>query len=175
MVGNGWRANKGFINTSTSASYALIGQFFIFILWSNRPPTREYTMKKTLIALTAAALTLTGCATTGNIAPQYVSPNNYAAHDCAYLQSEVARVSTLAEKTQNQQTSLSSTGLGIGIAGGRGGIYPTISFGVGSGSSTRAARTNTLAKLYGEHDAMVIAARQKNCAFAQNIKIYGEK
>lgn len=65
--------------------------------------------------------------------------------------------------------------MGIGITGGRGGIYPSISFGVGTGSSTRAARNNTLARLYGEHDAMVIASRQKNCAFAQNIKIYGEK
>lgn len=133
-------------------------------------------MKKILSLGALAAITaLTGCATTSNIAPQYVNPNNYNSHDCAYLQSEVARVTNLVEKTQNQQTPLSATGVGIGIAGGRGGIYPSVSFGVGSGSSTRAARTNTLARLYGEHDAMIIAARQKNCAFAQNIKIYGEK
>lgn len=132
-------------------------------------------MKKILSIGAIAMLALTGCATTGNIAPQYVSPTNYASHDCAYLQSEVERVTALSEKTKNQQTSLSSTGIGIGIAGGRGGIYPTISFGLGSGTSNRAARTNSLARLYGEHDAMIIAARQKNCAFAQNVKIYGEK
>lgn len=133
-------------------------------------------MKKILLlsALTSIT-TLTGCVSTNNIVPQYINPNNYSSYDCTYLQSEVARITKLAEKTQNQQTSLSATGVGIGIAGGRGGIYPSISFGVGSGSSTRAARTNTLARLYGEHDAMVMAARQKNCAFAQNIKIYGEK
>ncbi|MFA9486161.1 MULTISPECIES: hypothetical protein [unclassified Moraxella] len=135
---------------------------------------RHSLIKFASITLTILAVTLTGCATT-NIVPQYISPNNYTTHDCHYLQSEVARVSILAEKTQNQQISLSSTGIGIGITGGHSGIYPTISFGVGSGSSARTARTNTLARLYGEHDAMLIAARQKNCAFAQNIKIYGEK
>lgn len=132
-------------------------------------------MKKIFTLGTIITLTLTGCATTGKIAPQYVNPNTYANHDCGYLQSEVSRITALAEKTQNQQTTLSSTGIGIGLTGGRGGIYPTISFGVGSGSSARANRTNTLARLYGEHDAMIIAARQKNCAFAHNIKIYGEK
>lgn len=51
---------------------------------------------------------------------------------------------------------------------------PSISVGAGLGGGTKQAKTNTLAKLYGEHDAMVVAARQKGCAFAQHIKIYGE-
>ncbi|WFF38410.1 hypothetical protein LU290_09190 [Moraxella nasibovis] len=132
-------------------------------------------MKKILSLGAIFALTLTGCATTGNITPQYINPNDYATYDCSFLQSEVARITKLAEKTQNEQTPLSATGIGIGIAGGRHGIYPNISFGVGSGSSARANRTNKLARLYGEHDAMIIAARQKGCAFAQNVSIYGEK
>lgn len=129
-------------------------------------------MKKLLLALMLIAA-LTGCATT-KIAPQYVSPANYQGYDCGMLQNEVARISKAAEATEKQNTGLSATGIGIGIAGGRGGIYPSISVGAGLGSGARQAKTNTLARLYGEHDAMVIAARQKGCSFAQNLKIYGE-
>lgn len=130
-------------------------------------------MKK-LLSLSAGMAILTGCATTGNIAPQYVSPTTYQHYDCAILQSEVARITKLAEATEKQNVSL-GTGVGIGIAGGRGGIYPTISIGAGLGSGQRAAKKNALAKLYGEHDAMILAGRQKGCGFVQGIKIYGEK
>ncbi|OOR89459.1 hypothetical protein B0181_07230 [Moraxella caviae] len=130
-------------------------------------------MKKLLAVAAVAALT--GCATTGNIAPQYINPTNYQSYDCAMLQSEVARVTKSAEATQKQQTPLSASGIGIGLTGGRHGIYPSISFGMGTGSSQRAAKTNTLARLYGEHDAMIIAARQKGCGFAHGVKIYGEQ
>lgn len=131
-------------------------------------------MKKTMICLVAVVATLTGCASTRGIAPQYVSPDRYAQHTCTTLQQEIARVSELARATENQNVSLSATGLGIGVVGGRHGIYPSISFGVGSGSGQRQAKTNTLAKLYGEHDAMVISARNKGCGFVQGMKIYGE-
>ncbi|WP_174521839.1 hypothetical protein [Moraxella oblonga] len=131
-------------------------------------------MKKLFMITTLLATVLTGCATTGNIAPQYVSPTNYQHHDCQALQSEVARISDLAKATENQNIGLSASGIGVGIVGGRGGIYPSISFGMGTGSGQRQAKTNKLAKLYGEHDAMIITARQKGCAFAKGIKIYGE-
>ncbi len=129
-------------------------------------------MKKMLLPLTLI-IALTGCATT-KIAPQYVSPTNYQNYDCATLQSEVARISKTAEATEKQNVGFSATGIGIGVAAGRGGIYPSISVGTGVGSGAKQTRTNTLARLYGEHDAMVVAARQKGCSFAQNIKIYGE-
>lgn len=119
-------------------------------------------------------LALAGCATTGNIAPKYVNPSQYAGHDCISLQNEINRISQAASDLEKRNIGLSATGVGIGIVGGRHGIYPSISFGVGSGSNARAAKRNELSSLYGEHDAMVIAARQKNCQFAQNIKIYGE-
>lgn len=61
-------------------------------------------MKKILSLGALAAITaLTGCATTSNIAPQYVNPNNYNSHDCAYLQSEVARVTNLVEKPKTNK------------------------------------------------------------------------
>ncbi|OOS08369.1 hypothetical protein SAMN02745664_11625 [Moraxella cuniculi DSM 21768] len=129
---------------------------------------------KILLAALIASGVLTGCATTGNIAPQYVNPTTYQNYNCEQLQSETARIGALVEKTKKQQLSLSSTGIGIGLAGGRHGIYPTISLGMGTGSGQRAAKNNALAKLYGEHDAMIVAARQKNCSFAEGVKIYGE-
>lgn len=131
-------------------------------------------MKTVTLGLIAAAALLTGCASTGKIAPQYINPNTYQAHTCQTLQQEVNRVSAIIEQTQKQQFSLSSTGINVGLTGGRGGIYPTISLGMGSGSNQRAAKNNTLSRLYGEHDAMIVAARQKTCAFATGIKIYGE-
>lgn len=131
-------------------------------------------MKALFIGAAAAALALTGCATTGSVAPQYVNPTTYQNYDCNALQSEVNRVTKLVEQTQNQQIGLSASGVGIGITGGRHGIYPTISLGMGTGNSQRAAKQNTLSRLYGEHDAMIVTARQKGCAFAQGVKIYGE-
>ncbi|MDO5652055.1 MAG: hypothetical protein Q4G13_07995 [Moraxella sp.] len=130
-------------------------------------------MKK-LLTLTATIAILTGCASTGNITPQYINPANYQAYDCQSLQSEIQRISSTAEQTEKRNVGLSATGMGIGIAGGRHGIYPTVSFGVGSGSGQRQAKQGELSRLYGEHDAMVVAARQKGCNFAQGIKIYGE-
>lgn len=131
-------------------------------------------MKKSLLIGTLLATVLTGCATTGKIAPQYVSPTNYQSHSCSALQSEVARIGDLARATENQNVGLSASGIGFGLTGGRGGIYPSISFGMGTGSGQHQAKTNTLAKLYGEHDAMIVTARQKGCEFAKGVKIYGE-
>lgn len=129
-------------------------------------------MKKAL-SLGVLITVLAGCATTSNITPQYINPASYQHHDCQTLQGEIVRIGKLTDDTKKQNIPL-STGVGIGIAGGRHGIYPTISIGTGVGSGQRQAKKNTLARLYGEHDAMVIAARQKQCAFAKDIKIYGE-
>lgn len=128
-------------------------------------------MKKAVL-LTMVAV-LAGCVSTGNITPQYINPTTYQGHDCQTLQSEVARIGKLVEDTKKQNVSL-ATGVGIGVTAGRGGIYPTISIGTGVGSSQRQAKINTLSRLYGEHDAMVLMARQKQCAFVQGIKVYGE-
>lgn len=130
-------------------------------------------MKK-FLWLGVVSATLMGCTTTGNIAPQYINPSNYQNYDCNALQKEVARISGLAKTAEKQNVSL-GTGVGIGISAGRGGIYPTISLGTGVSGGQRQAKTNQLARLYGEHDAMIVAARQKNCAFAHQVKIYGEK
>lgn len=129
--------------------------------------------KSAILTVMGSALLLTACASTGKIAPQYVNPSIYQAQSCESLSDEIRRISLLAEQTKQENSGLSATGLGIGITGGRHGIYPTISFGVGKGSNAN-NKTARLSKLYGEHDAMVLAGRKKGCAFAQNIKIYGE-
>lgn len=88
-----------------------------------------------VIGTTFAALLLAGCATTSSIAPQYVSPDKYSSKSCDELSYEINRVSQLAAAKEKEQSGLSATGVGIGIAGGRHGIYPTISFGVGKSNS----------------------------------------
>ena len=133
---------------------------------------------KTSITLSAIALTtlLAGCATTTKrgITPQYVSPTAYQGYDCSTLEGEIQRVSNVAAATEKQNIGLSATGIGIGVVGGRHGIYPSLSFGLGSGSAQRNSKQGQLSRLYGEHDAMVVVARQKGCSFANGMKIYGE-
>lgn len=129
-------------------------------------------MKKSL-SLLATFLLLTGCASTGSIAPQYINPANYQHYDCSALNQEVVRIRELIGATEKQNISL-GTGVGVGISAGRGGIYPTISLGTGISGGQRQAKKNALAKLYGEHDAMIVSARQKGCGFVQGVKIYGE-
>lgn len=131
-------------------------------------------MKLSHSIISAACITLlAGCATTSGIAPQYVSPSKYSNKSCDELSYEINRVSQLAAAKEKEQSGLSASGVGVGITGGRHGIYPTISFGVGKSNSSNNNK-NALSALYGEHDAMVIAARNQGCAFAQTIKIYGE-
>lgn len=126
-----------------------------------------------IMYLLATSLLLSACVSK-TIAPSYVNPSLYHSHSCQSLAEEIRRIESLAAATQQQNTPLSATGIGIGITGGRHGIYPTISMGVGSQSGAINAKKEKLATLYGQHDAMVIAGRQKGCTFARQIKIYGE-
>lgn len=126
----------------------------------------------TLLAATCL-LGLSGCASTGNITPQYVPPSNYQGYDCQTLSQEYNRVNRYVEAARNEQSSLSTSGVGIGVSAGRWGISPNISFGVGKSNNTK-ARDAKLSRLYGERDAIIQSARVKRCSFANGIKIYGE-
>lgn len=126
----------------------------------------------TLLAATGL-LGLSGCASTGNIMPQYVPPSNYQGYDCQTLSQEYNRVNRYVEAARNEQSSLSTSGVGIGVSAGRWGISPNISFGVGKSNNTK-ARDAKLSRLYGERDAIIQSARVKRCSFANGIKIYGE-
>ncbi|ALF59392.1 hypothetical protein [Psychrobacter urativorans] len=126
----------------------------------------------TLLA-TAGIFGLTGCASTGNITPQYVPPNTYQSYDCQALNQEYVRVNRYVDATRKEQSTLSTSGVGVGVSAGRWGISPNISFGVGKSGNTQ-ARDAKLSRLYGERDAIIQSARIQRCGFANGIKIYGE-
>ncbi|MEZ7503145.1 hypothetical protein QO189_11765 [Psychrobacter sp. Arc29] len=129
-------------------------------------------MTATLLA-TVSVFALSGCASTGNVTPQYVPPSTYQNYDCQALSQEYNRVNRYVEAARNEQSTLSASGVGVGISAGRWGISPNISFGVGKSNNTK-ARDAKLSRLYGERDAIVQTARIQRCSFANGIKIYGE-
>ena len=126
----------------------------------------------TLLAATGI-LALSGCASTGNVTPQYVPPSTYQNYDCQALGQEYNRVNRYVEAARNEQSTFAASGVGVGIAAGRWGISPNISLGVGKSNNTK-ARDAKLSRLYGERDAIVQSARIQRCSFANSIKIYGE-
>ncbi|MGO2997425.1 MAG: hypothetical protein ACTIDV_05350 [Moraxellaceae bacterium] len=126
----------------------------------------------TLLAATGI-LALSGCASTGNVTPQYVPPSTYQNYDCQALGQEYNRVNRYVEAARNEQSTFAASGVGVGISAGRWGISPNISLGVGKSDNTK-ARDAKLSRLYGERDAIVQSARIQRCSFANGIKIYGE-
>ena len=89
------------------------------------------------------------------------------------MNQEYIRVNNYVNAARNEQSTLSASGVGVGISAGRWGISPNISFGVGQSNNTK-ARDAKLSRLYGERDAIVQSARIQRCSFANGIKIYGE-
>ncbi|SNT70621.1 hypothetical protein [Psychrobacter sp. LV10R520-6] len=126
----------------------------------------------TLLAA-AGVFGLSGCASTGSLTPQYVPPSTYQNYDCQALSQEYVRVNRYVDATRNEQSTLSTSGVGVGVSAGRWGISPNISFGVGKSNDTK-SRDAKLSRLYGERDAIIQSARIQRCSFANGIKIYGE-
>ena len=131
------------------------------------------TLTVTALLATAGIFGLSGCASTGNITPQYIPPSTYQSYDCQSLNQEYIRVNSYVNAARNEQSTLASTGVGVGISAGRWGISPNISFGVGQSNNNK-ARDAKLSRLYGERDAIIQSARIQRCSFAAGIKIYGE-
>ena len=131
------------------------------------------TLTGTALLATAGIFGLSGCASTGNITPQYIPPSTYQSYDCQALNQEYIRVNSYVNAARNEQSTLASTGVGVGISAGRWGISPNISFGVGQSNNNK-ARDAKLSRLYGERDAIIQSARIQRCSFAAGIKIYGE-
>lgn len=131
------------------------------------------TLTTATLLLTTSILGLSGCATSGNLTPQYVAPNTYQSYDCQSLSDEYNRVERYVDATRKEQSTFSASGVGVGISAGRWGISPNISFGVGKSNDNK-ARDAKLSRLYGEADAIIQSARMKRCGFANGIKIYGE-
>lgn len=127
-------------------------------------------MKKLLLTGLVATI-LTGCASMPT--PQYVSVNNYQHYQCQQLTSEFNRTTQYINANANRNVGLRTSGVGIGLGIGRGGIYPSIS--VGLGTVNHASQRNNLAIAMGERDAIVQAGRVKGCDFSKNIRLYSEK
>lgn len=121
----------------------------------------------------ASVFGLSGCASTGNVTPQYVPPSTYQNYDCQALNQEYTRVNRYVADANNERSTLSTSGVGVGVSAGRWGISPNISFGVSKSNDTK-ARDVKLSRLYGERDAIVQSARIQRCSFANGIKTYGE-
>lgn len=114
-------------------------------------------MKLVKISLSIAALALlSACATP--VKPTYVSPTLYQTLGCSQLQGEYNRIQQYID---NGVEPPKRTGVGVGVGlGGGWGIGPSVSVNMGQSSDTK--RTE-LARLLGEQEAIVQAARYKNC------------
>ncbi len=120
-------------------------------------------MKKFYISLLiASSVLLAACATT--VKPTYISPTQYQALNCQQLQSEYNRIQQYIDNGV-QPAKRTGVGVGVGLGGGWGsrggwGIGPSVSVNMGQSSNTKKTE---LARLLGEQEAVVQAAKFKNC------------
>ncbi len=110
----------------------------------------------------ASSVLLGACATT--VKPTYISPTQYQALNCQQLQSEYNRIQQYVDNGV-QPAKRTGVGVGVGLGGGWGsrggwGIGPSVSVNMGQSSNTKKTE---LARLLGEQEAVVQAAKFKNC------------
>ena len=96
------------------------------------------TLFSATLLVSAGIFALAGCASTGNVTPQYVPPSTYQNYDCQALSQEYNRINRYVETARNQQSTIAASGVGVGVSAGRWGISPNISFGVGKSNNTKA-------------------------------------
>ena len=120
-------------------------------------------MKKVYVSLLMASSVLLGaCATT--VKPTYISPTQYQALNCQQLQSECNRIQQYVYNGV-QPAKRTGVGVGVGLGGGwgsRGGWDKGQSITVNMGQSYNTKKTES-ARLLGEQEAVVEAAKFKNC------------
>ncbi len=106
-------------------------------------------------------LMLGGCAT-GPVRPAYVSPTQYQGMGCEALRLEYNRIGQLlAQGVAPEAQNRVGVGFGLGgVLGRGGGIYPSVS--IGMGQSQNSKRTE-IARLLGQRDALSQASTFKNC------------
>lgn len=124
---------------------------------------------KLAAALALSGAMLTGCMT-NPIQPMYVPPTKYQGYDCRQLGMEADRVSQYLQRGVEAPSS-QAVGFGIGLGGWGGrwggwGIQPRVSMDMNQAQETR--RT-AIARLLGERDAIIQAARLKGCQVNLNV------
>ncbi|MEB3754609.1 hypothetical protein [Acinetobacter sp. MD2(2019)] len=116
---------------------------------------------KLILPLSAVCL-LSACASMP-IKPTYVSPTQYQALNCGQLQAEYNRLQQYLDQGV-QPAKRTGMGVGLGLGGGFGrggwGFGPSVSVNLGQSSNSK--RTE-IARLMGQQDAIVQAAKFKNC------------
>ena len=128
-------------------------------------------MKTIYLSLLLGSTVLLGaCATT--VKPSYVSPTQYQALNCQQLQSEYNRIQQYIDNGV-QAPKRTGVGVGVGVGGGWGsqggwGIGPSVSVNMGQSSNTK---NTELARLLGEQEAVVQAAKFKNCPIIVRNKV----
>lgn len=120
--------------------------------------------------LLGSTVLLGACATT--VKPGYVSPTQYQALNCQQLQSEYNRIQQYIDNGV-QAPKRTGVGVGVGVGGGWGshggwGIGPSVSVNMGQSSNTK---NTELARLLGEQEAVVQAAKFKNCPIIVRNKV----
>jgi len=120
--------------------------------------------------LLGSTVLLAACATT--VKPSYVSPTQYQALNCQQLQSEYNRIQQYIDNGV-QAPKRTGVGVGVGVGGGWGshggwGIAPSVSVNMGQSSNSK---NTELARLLGEQEAVVQAAKFKNCPIIVRNKV----
>ena len=120
--------------------------------------------------LVGSTVLLGACAT--SVKPSYVSPTQYQALNCQQLQSEYNRIQQYIDNGV-QAPKRTGVGVGVGVGGGWGshggwGIGPSVSVNMGQSSNTK---NTELARLLGEQEAVVQAAKFKNCPIIVRNKV----
>ncbi|GAA5185053.1 hypothetical protein GCM10023345_17130 [Acinetobacter kookii] len=120
--------------------------------------------------LLGSTVLLGACATT--VKPSYVSPTQYQALNCQQLQSEYNRIQQYIDNGV-QAPKRTGVGVGVGVGGGWDshggwGIGPSVSVNMGQSSNTK---NTELARLLGEQEAVVQAAKFKNCPIIVRNKV----
>lgn len=114
-------------------------------------------MKK-VVLFSCAVFLISGCATSSqDIAPSYVSPLQYQAHDCDQLATEAARVQTRVQQVGGRLDQASSNDKMI-VAGSL--IFWPALFALGGTKQQEAE----FARLKGEYEAIQQSATQKKCS-----------
>ena len=113
---------------------------------------------KLFVSAALTCLLLSGCATKPeDIAPSYVSTNNYSNMSCKQLQAEAENVSAAAQQAtgaQSKKAGSDAAMMGVGLIV----FWPALLFMKGDGASA----TN-VAELKGQMNAIESVNRQKNC------------
>lgn len=121
-------------------------------------------MFRKVAVVAMCATMLAGCASTSDkISSSYVSPLTYSSYDCDQIRMELTRVSAKVQEVagaQNKQAKNDKVAMGVGLVL----FWPALFFLAGSD------KKEELANLKGQYDALGVAAIEKKCPVAEELK-----